>query len=160
MQASTATGNSSAPVRRSFRPSKASAVVPKAERARRLAPPEGAMRRALLETAPRMPEIADDLRLHPRTLRRRLAKEGPTFDDLLDEVRRTMARELTDMPMGEIGNALAFASPNVFTDWFRRAFGVPPSAWPRQRAGQVAGISVANRDDRGAAHERTSTGAP
>jgi AraC-like DNA-binding protein len=95
-----------------------------------------AIRRGLLEEAPRMPEVADHLGIHPRTLRRRLAEEGTTFDDLLDEVRRTMARELielTDMPMSEIGDALAFASPGVFTNWFRRAFGVPPSGWPRQR---------------------------
>lgn len=101
-----------------------------------------AVRRGFLEAAPRMPEIADDLGLHPRTLRRRLADEGTSFDDLLDEVRRTMARELielTDMPMSEISDALAFASPGVFTDWFRRAFGTAPSAWPRQQDG-YAGI--------------------
>jgi AraC-like DNA-binding protein len=102
-----------------------------------------AIRRALLEEAPRMPEIADLLGMHPRTLRRRLSEEGTTFDDLLDDVRQTVARELielTDMPMSEIGDALAFASPGVFTDWFRRAFGVPPSGWPRQQARHAAGI--------------------
>jgi AraC-like DNA-binding protein len=102
-----------------------------------------AIRRALLAEAPRMPEIADLLGMHPRTLRRRLSEEGTTFDDLLDEVRRTMARELielTDMPMSEVADALAFASPGVFTDWFRRAFGVPPSGWPRQREPQSGGI--------------------
>jgi AraC-like DNA-binding protein len=102
-----------------------------------------AIRRALLVTAPRMPHVEDDLCVHPRTLRRRLSEEGTTFDDLLDEVRQTMARELielTDMPMSEVGDALAFASPGVFTDWFRRVFGVPPSGWPRQREHQVEGI--------------------
>jgi AraC-like DNA-binding protein len=94
-----------------------------------------AIRRALLEEAPKMPEIAHDLGIHPRTLRRRLSEEGTTFDDLLDDVRQTVARELielTDMPLGEIGDALAFASPGVFSQWFRRAFGMPPSLWPRQ----------------------------
>jgi AraC-like DNA-binding protein len=102
-----------------------------------------AIRRALFETAPRMPDVADGLRVHPRTLRRRLSEEGTTFDDLLDEVRQTVARELielTDMPMSEVGDALAFSSPGVFTDWFRRVFGVPPSGWPRQRERQAAGI--------------------
>jgi AraC-like DNA-binding protein len=100
-----------------------------------------AIRRALLQDAPRMPEIAGALGVHPRTLRRRLADEGTTFGDLLEEVRRTMARELlelTDMPMSEIADALAFAAPGVFTDWFRRAFGVPPSGWRREP--QAAGI--------------------
>jgi AraC-like DNA-binding protein len=88
-----------------------------------------------------MPEIAGVLGVHPRTLRRRLADEGTTFDDLLEEVRRSMARELlelTDMPMSEIADALAFAAPGVFTDWFRRALGVPPSGWRREP--QAAGI--------------------
>jgi AraC-like DNA-binding protein len=90
-----------------------------------------------------MPAIAEDLGIHPRTLRRRLTQEGTTFDRLVDEVRMAVARELielTDMPMSEIGDALAFAAPGVFTDWFRRAFGTPPSAWPRQRAREAAGI--------------------
>jgi AraC-like DNA-binding protein len=106
-------------------------------------PVRRAIRRALLEEAPRMPAIAEDLGIHPRTLRRRLSQEGTTFDRLVDEVRMAVARELielTDMPMSEIGEALAFAAPGVFTDWFRRAFGVPPSAWPRQRTRAEASI--------------------
>jgi AraC-like DNA-binding protein len=102
-----------------------------------------AIRRALLEEPPRMAAIADDLGLHPRTLRRRLAAEGTTFDHLLDEVRQTVARELvelTDMPLSEIGDALAFASPGVFSGWFRRVFGMPPSAWPRRRLPAASGV--------------------
>jgi AraC-like DNA-binding protein len=70
--------------------------------------------------------------VHPRTLERRLAGEGQTFETLRDEVRFSVARELlelTDIPVGEIGAILAFASPGVFTDAFRRVSATSPSAW-------------------------------
>jgi AraC-like DNA-binding protein len=100
-----------------------------------------AIRRALLEQTPRMPDIAHDMGIHPRTLRRRLSEEGTDFEALLDDVRQTMARELielTDMPMGEIAHALAFASPGGFSDWFRRVYGTPPSLWPRRHPPEAA----------------------
>lgn len=100
-----------------------------------------AIRRTLLEESPRMPEIAVDLGIHPRTLRRRLSEEGTSFDELLDDVRRTVARELlelTDLPLAEVADALAFAAPGVFSDWFRRTFGVQPSLWPRRVEREVA----------------------
>ena len=75
-------------------------------------------------------EVAAKLAMHPRTLRRRLTGEGHSFRDLRDQVRFSVARELldlTEIPVGEIAAAVAFASAGVFTDAFRRYNGESPS---------------------------------
>src|ERR1700756_4481407 len=40
---------------------------------------------------PTLPDVADELGIHPRTLRRRLAEEGTSFRSLLNEARSTVA---------------------------------------------------------------------
>ena len=68
----------------------------------------------------------------PRTLRRRLAREGASFQSLVDEVRFAAAAErleLTDLPIGDIAEALAYAAPGPFISAFRRWSGSTPSAW-------------------------------
>lgn len=82
-----------------------------------------------------MDEAAAELAMHPRTLRRHLAKEQTSFEALCDSMRFDMARELldlTDLPVSEIGTALAYASPSVFTDAFRRWSGLSPTAFRRR----------------------------
>lgn len=99
-----------------------------------------AMRGALLEGSPQMPDVAARLNLHSRTLRRRLASEGVTFETVRDQVRFVVARELLEMTalsMGEIASALAFSTQGVFSDAFRRWSGKSPSQW-RARPGDPA----------------------
>lgn len=75
------------------------------------------------------------LKLHPRTLRRRLAAKGAVFSDLRDRVRYALAREflaLTDLPLGEIAVLVGFASQGVFSESFRRWSGMTPSDWRRR----------------------------
>ena len=83
-----------------------------------------------------MINVADKLRIHPRTLRRRLAEEKVTFEALRDQVRFAVACELLEMtalPIGEVGAAVALASPSVFADTFRRWSGMSPSEWRKAR---------------------------
>ena len=83
-----------------------------------------------------MPEAAEKLGLHPRTLRRRLADEGLTFRGLRDELRFSIACELlemTDLPITDISEAVAAASPGNLTSAFRRWSGMTPSEWRRRR---------------------------
>jgi AraC-like DNA-binding protein len=90
------------------------------------------LRGLLMAGNPSMPTVALRLNMHERTLRRRLADEGLTFEAVRDEVRCSVARELlelTALPMGEISSALAFSSQGVFTDAFRRWSGKSPSQW-------------------------------
>lgn len=91
-----------------------------------------ALRRVLQEGPPSMETVARELAMHPRTLRRRLAGEQASFESLCDAVRFEMAREfldLTDLPVSDIGAALAYASPGNFSDAFHRWSGVSPRAW-------------------------------
>jgi AraC-like DNA-binding protein len=96
----------------------------------------GALRKRLMFDSASMEEVAGELQAHPRTLRRRLADEGTTFGQLRDEVRFSVACELltlTDLDVGEIAATLAYASPGVFSDSFRRVQGTSPTDWRRQR---------------------------
>ena len=80
-----------------------------------------------------MTTVAAELRLHPRTLRRRLAEEGVRFGELRDEVRYAVAREflaLTDLPVGEVAAVAGFGSPGVFSETFRRWSGTTPFGPP------------------------------
>ncbi len=83
-----------------------------------------------------MPSVAKELGLHPRTLRRRLAEQGETFERLRDSVRFAVARELldlTEIPVAEVGACLGFETPGVFSRAFRRWSGTTPSDWRRAR---------------------------
>lgn len=95
-----------------------------------------AIRQKLHYDGPTMPSVAKELGLHPRTLRRRLAGEGETFERLRDSVRYAVARELlelTDIPVAEVGGFLGFEPPGVFSRAFRRWSGTSPSNWRRAR---------------------------
>jgi AraC-like DNA-binding protein len=101
-----------------------------------------ALRHVLHTGKPKMSTVASEMGLHPRTLERRLAVEGQTFAVLRDEVRLSVARELlelTDIPIGEIGAIVGFASPSVFTDAFGRLSGTSPSAWRAKASENWAG---------------------
>lgn len=96
-----------------------------------------AIRQQLHYDGPTMPSVAKELGLHPRTLRRRLAGEGETFERLRDSVRYAVARELlelTGIPVAEVGAFLGFETPGVFSRAFRRWSGTSPSSWRRARS--------------------------
>jgi AraC-like DNA-binding protein len=70
--------------------------------------------------------------MHPRTLRRRLRREGTTFQNLLNERRFEFACELlarTEMTFSEIAAALGYSEPSGFTRAFRHWSGRTPTAW-------------------------------
>lgn len=100
-----------------------------------------ALRHALQRGTPSMAAVAAELAIHPRTLRRRLADEHTSFEALCDAIRYSAAREyldLTDLPVSEISAALAYASPGVFAEAFRRWSGLSPTAWRRRRQAPAA----------------------
>jgi len=93
------------------------------------------VRPQLLNEDPSMEGMAQLLAIHPRTLRRALAKEGTTFEAIRDGVRNTMARELlqiTRLSIGEISAILAFSSHAAFVRAFERWNGMTPSGWRGQ----------------------------
>jgi AraC-like DNA-binding protein len=80
--------------------------------------------------------VADNLRMPPRSLQRRLQMEGLRFRDLLDEWRRGRALSLvtnTRLPLSEVSDALGYSEQSVFTQAFRRWYGGTPHRFRNQR---------------------------
>lgn len=72
-------------------------------------------------------QVAEHLGVDRRTIHRRLAAEGSSFSELLEETRRQMAQlhlTSTDYPLGDVAHRLGFSSLSTFSRWFRGAFGV------------------------------------
>jgi AraC-like DNA-binding protein len=77
----------------------------------------------------RIGTIARLLRMHPRTLQRRLAAESTTFEAVLDDVRRTVAHHLitaTDLPFGQVTAMVGLTEQSALTRAAHRWFGASP----------------------------------
>jgi AraC-like DNA-binding protein len=84
----------------------------------------------------RMPEVARQLGVSTRTLRRRLDEEVTSFRALLDEVREALADELLTrgaVPVEDVAVRLGYAEAASFVHAFRRWKGVTPTAFLRHR---------------------------
>jgi AraC-like DNA-binding protein len=110
------------------------------------------VRPQLLRGDPSMAGMARSLGLAPRTLRRQLAAEDAVFETIRDEVRLNASRELlalTDLPVGEIAAAVAFASHAAFDQAFRRWSGTSPTAWQRATVGAASDANVSGSSGSG-----------
>ena len=70
--------------------------------------------------------------MHSRTLNRRLNASGIGFQQLLEETRFEIARQMLEYSAAEIGQiseTLGYAAPGVFTRAFRRWSGTTPAEW-------------------------------
>ncbi len=87
-------------------------------------------------------KVARELNMSERTLRRRLADCGVSFQSLLDDLRRNRSLELLAnpaMPVEQIAYAVGFTDPHNFRRAFRRWTGETPGAlradlssnWPK-----------------------------
>jgi len=96
------------------------------------------VRSRLLSTPGQMPglaQVADSLRMHPRTLRRRLADEHTSFRALTNEVRATLAAELLceyGLTVEEIARRLGYAETAAFNHAFTRWYGCAPTGYRAQ----------------------------
>ena len=83
---------------------------------------------------PALPEVAAELDVHPRTLRRQLADEDTSFRALLNEARSTLAVDLlcnVGLTVDEVSKRLGYTDTSTFCHAFKRWHGMPPSAYPR-----------------------------
>jgi len=74
--------------------------------------------------------VAAKLKMNTRTLQRKLADEGVTFDAIVDELRRDLAeRYLADprIAISEVAYLLGFSEPSPFHRAFKRWTGMSPS---------------------------------
>lgn len=72
----------------------------------------------------------------PRSLQRRLAEQGTSFQALLDDTRRHLAeRHLMDakLDLAEIALLLGYSEQSAFTRAFRSWTGLVPAQWRRQQ---------------------------
>lgn len=86
---------------------------------------------------PSLPEVAAELALHPRTLRRQLADEGTSFRELLNEARSALAVDLlcnVGLTVDEVSTRLGYTETSTFCHAFKRWHGVPPSAYRMDRS--------------------------
>lgn len=83
-------------------------------------------------------EVARAMNLHVRTLRRRLEREGSSFQEVKDEVRRDLTLyylERTALDFRSISEKLGFAEQSIFSRSCRRWFGKPPRALRQELSG-------------------------
>jgi AraC-like DNA-binding protein len=95
-----------------------------------------ALRERLPGKAPTLEGTARELGMSGRSLQRRLADEGTSFQELLDDVREGLARALVSeggRPLAEIAHRLGYAELRPFLRAFKRWTGLTPSAFRQRR---------------------------
>ena len=98
-----------------------------------------AVRRLLLQSAGAflgIAEVADELHISERTLRRKLKAESTSFRTVLDGVRNVLARKYlagTVLGVAEIGTLLGYSEAENFYRAFVRWNGMTPTEFRRQK---------------------------
>ena len=85
----------------------------------------------------RLAPVAADLGLSARTLQRKLAEAGSSFQQVLDGVRFALALEYLrrrELGLADVAFLLGFQDQSAFTHAFREWSGVNPGAWRAQAA--------------------------
>jgi len=88
--------------------------------------------RRLSQGQVRVASVAGDLGLAPRTLQRKLADAGSSFQQVLDEARFALARDYLRQPglsLVDIAFLLGYQEQSAFTHAFREWSGMNPGAW-------------------------------
>lgn len=83
--------------------------------------------------------VAERLGLSERTLHRRLAAEGQSFQQLNDQIKQQLAKRLLNdsrLDLNAIAQRLGYAEAASFSRAFSRWTGYPPSHWQRQSEGK------------------------
>jgi AraC-like DNA-binding protein len=85
--------------------------------------------------------VAEELHLHPRTLHRRLAAEGTSFQKIRDEVRRDIMLyylQQTDVGLARISEKLGFAEQSIMTRRCHRWLSASPTKVRAQGRSQAS----------------------
>ena len=99
------------------------------------------VKRLLAGRRPDVREVAKDLLQSPRTMQRRLAADGTTFQDVLEEARNELAQHYllhSTLELTEVAYLLGYEDANSFFRAFRSWQGVPPGRWRERRRGRRA----------------------
>ncbi len=99
----------------------------------------GALHQMVLSGTSSAESVALLFGIHERTLRKRLATEGTSLQQLVSQTRFELAKQLlenTQLPISEIASALHFADAAVFSRAFRSWSKTSPREW-RARRGRM-----------------------
>ncbi len=102
------------------------------------------IRAACLNSPKRFPtadEIAKQLGLSLRTLHRRLAKDGLSYQEILDNMRRSVATEFlenTHLLIDQVAERVGFSDATSFRKAFRKWTGSSPTDYRRQASDRVS----------------------
>jgi AraC-like DNA-binding protein len=83
-------------------------------------------------SSPSIQTIAKELHISPRTLQRRLAEQGVQFQQLLEQVRHSLAKrylQASELDLTEIAFLLGYQEPASFHRAFMQWEGQPPGQW-------------------------------
>ena len=86
----------------------------------------------LSEGVPTLSDVASEFGMSARTLQRRLAEEGHSFQTVVDEARRQLAERFladTRYSIAEIAFLTGFSEQSAFTRAFKRWAGRTPGAF-------------------------------
>jgi AraC-like DNA-binding protein len=98
-----------------------------------------------------MPQVARALGVTKRTLHRHLDEQQQSFAAIVADTRAGLAERYLATErytVSEVGELLGFGAPSAFSRWFRRRFGVSPTAWraSTRKAAPLAAAAVAGMD--------------
>lgn len=97
------------------------------------------VRQRLSDGEPTLADIAGCLHVSTRSLQRHLGNEGKSFQEVLDDVRRDVARQWLSGSAGklrsltELALILGFSSSSAFSRAFRRWFGMTPGQAAKEK---------------------------
>lgn len=103
--------------------------------------PVGVWRQALVglirSGRTQLADLAQHLQMSPRSLQRRLAEQGHSFQTLLGQTRQQLAEAYlrdASVELAEVALLLGYSEQSAFTRAFRHWTGLPPLQWRRQHA--------------------------
>lgn len=93
---------------------------------------KGTLKRLLAGERPAIEHVARELRLSKRTLQRRLTEDGISFQQLMEEARRELARHYllhSSLELNETAYLLGYEDANSFFRAFHEWEGTSPGQW-------------------------------
>ena len=98
---------------------------------------KGVLKRLLAGRRPGIEDVAGELRLSSRTLQRRLTEAGVTFQQLMQEARRELARHYlqhSSLELNQTAYLLGYEDAHSFFRAFHGWEGSPPGEWRARHA--------------------------
>lgn len=91
----------------------------------------------LAQDRARLPTVAEDLNLTPRTLQRKLQDAGTNFQQVLDQTRQQLAQDYLHqraLSLADLAFLLGYRDQSAFTHAFKEWTGESPGSWRDKNA--------------------------